>query len=252
MDKILFEKFKTQILVVTALLTLCLIMLLAILVNLHRTAALNRQVQELETQLKSYAGSLGLSPEEELLRQKRKRDDLALQFSRIQETLDQNRISGREKVSALDFKQKYFDAQEKILARAKKAGIVVPEDLGFSEYKVSVPKEDQVGMLTSELAVMEQVVGSLIESRVKAVQEIKFAHEENFKQENYAAGKTGEPVRINLALKFTGTYTQIKNFLVYLSREKNLYTVKDIDFDKKSGGDDSPVNAQVAFEFILI
>ncbi|MFH1459951.1 MAG: hypothetical protein ABIG64_06215 [Candidatus Omnitrophota bacterium] len=230
------KKFKTVFIVAGAIAVICICLVIASLCTLVLNTRLNKKVLSSENYLQKYEKVLTEFPYQAVDRQKLAKRKILQEYLALKREFRSSVIDEPVSQTPLYFKQKLFEVQDSLQIKAEEKKLILPELIGFLEYQVSLPQQNQTGLLLQELVMVNEIINELLCGDVFAVNEIKLTHEsivyapdKNLKEQN--SGITFEAIPV--FLKIETTFESLRKFLQVISEKDNSYMLKKLDIKSK-------------------
>ena len=125
----------------------------------------------------------------------------------------------------LEFKEELFDQQIKLIAGADKSGLKLPASLGFEYLRNTIPRREDIPMLTKQLAIIQRLVKLMVESKISSLTKTAFIQPVDKRVEG-----SGRPCfyrDFGLTLSIVGETENIVNFLHLLEIDNFIFVVND-------------------------
>ncbi len=237
MDVIIAKKFKLEIRLLTIIIILCLLLIGSIVFVSYNISKLQEEADRKEQEIKKYRKIIGTDVNAVIELKDSLKFSLARKYKKIESAFKKENLNEIISTEPLFFKQQLFDVQEDIRKRAKRNNVLLPEGLGFEEYKLKVPDALKSSVLMSELLVLEQICGILIDNRVHAINNIQFHHEQVLLKKNTENGESVFFKSLSINLSVEMDFAQMKKFIVDLSSSDKIYAIWQIDVKRKDNSD---------------
>ncbi len=232
MDAIVAKKFKSEIRIAIIVAVLSLALLFSMLFISQGISDLNKKASLAEAKIKKYRKAMGDNVDSLIKLKNSLRSNLEQDYSRLESSLSKSHLKDAVSATPLSFKKMLFDVHEKIADRAKRNRILLPEDMGFEEYRLKVPDVSLVPVLTSELFVLKEISSLLIENKVYAIRSIKLPHKiALFNKKTQSSGEVSFK-SLSIQLSFETGFNQLKRFLLDLADSDKNYVVWQIDIKR--------------------
>lgn len=231
MDAIVAKKMKTEIRIGLIIAVLSLLLLLAILFILRINTDLSKRTALAESQVKKYRKTIGEDVEVLIDAQKTLKYSLDQDYLGLKKSLSITNLNSYANKTPLSFKKLLFEVQERIVSQAKHKNVTLPQDLGFADYNLLLPKDSQVLVLMNELDIFEEVISLLIDSRVQVIKSIKLPHKftsKNIERKDSAVSFRSLEIKIAVETEFK----QMKDFLLDLAASERTYIIKQLNINK--------------------
>ncbi|MDD5745658.1 MAG: Amuc_1100 family pilus-like protein [Candidatus Omnitrophica bacterium] len=234
MDGMIVKKFKGPIIAVAVMTVIGAVVAVAILAGMGGNARLERRAEVLEETVKADARIYGADPETALDRQSAVLMELNGRYAELRNLFrpDDN-AAAQTPITPLSFKQRLFSVSDAMQKRAKPGSVIIPELLGFSDYAFNVPEPELVPVLTRELAVVEEVVGMLLDSKVDAINSLTLKHKPMNLTRPVSDSETISFPATSLNVVFETDYPRMQKFLSGLNRSRNMYIIRQLELKRK-------------------
>ncbi len=229
------KKFKSEIRIATIISILCLTLVSSMFFISRGASDLAEKTSLREKEIKKYKKTIGEDVDALLKLKESLRLDLQQKYNQLKGSLSKSDLKAAVSATPLSFKKRLFEVREKIAERAKQNKILLPQELGFEEYRLKLPDASLVPVLLSELSILEEISSILINDRVFAVRSIKLPHEvELLNKKTHSLGKV--PFKsLSIQLSVETDFDRLKRFLLDLAGSENNYVVWKIDVKKIDG-----------------
>ena len=232
MDATVAKKFKSEIRFAMVIAVLSLALLFSMFFILRAISDLNKKASLREAQIKKYRKTIGEDVDALIKLKDSLRSDLEQNYSKLENSLSKSHLNHAVSAAPLSFKKMLFDIHEQIADRAKRDKILLPQDLGFEEYRLNVPDVSIIPVLTSELFVLEEISSLLIKNKVYAVRSIKLPHKVVLLNKKTQDTEEVSFKFLSMQLSVETDFKQLKRFLLDLAGSDKTYVVWQIDIKR--------------------
>jgi len=233
MDEAMVKKFRLPIITAGVMAVIGFVIVIAILTVLRDNGRLQRQAAELETAIKADTRAYGADPEAALVRQSVILNELSGRYADLKNKFMPGNSVSEEPLSPLSFKQRLFTVCDALQKRAQQAAVPVPESLGFSDYALNVPEPALIPVLSRELAMVEEVVTLLLESKADAIDSLTLKHKATIMTRPVSDTEKISLPATELNVVFEADYPRIQKFLMGLNRSPNIYIIRHLELKRK-------------------
>ena len=232
MNAIVAKKFKSEIRIAIIVAVLSLGLLFSMFFISRGILDLNQKASLAEAEIKKYRKTIGEDVDSLIKLKKSLISNLEQDCSNLESSLSKSHLKNAVSATPLSFKKMLFDVHEQIADRAKRNKILLPQDLGFEEYRLKVPDVSLVPVLTSELFVLEEISSLLFENKIYAIRSIKLPHKaEVFNKKTQSSGEVSFK-SLSIQLSFETDFKQLKRFLLALVDSDKTYVVWKINIKR--------------------
>ncbi|MCG2712443.1 MAG: Amuc_1100 family pilus-like protein [Candidatus Omnitrophica bacterium] len=232
MDAIVAKKFKLEIRIAIMTVVLFLTFLFLMSFISRRSADLNEKAALREAEIKKYRKTMGDDVDALIRLKDSLRSNLEQNYSRLESSLSKAHLKNAVSATPLSFKKMLFDALERIDDKAKRDNILLPQDMGFEEYRFKVPDVSLAPVLTSELFILEDIISLLIENKVFALRSVKLPHKVVLLNKKTQSGEEVSLKSLSMQLSIEADFNQLKGFLLDLAGSDKTYVLWKIDIKR--------------------
>ncbi|MFH1093180.1 MAG: Amuc_1100 family pilus-like protein [Candidatus Omnitrophota bacterium] len=232
MDAMLVKKLKSEIEIVLIITVISLVLLVSLVFLSRRIADFNEKTALLEAQIKKYRRTIGDDVDGLIKLKETLKADLEQNYIKLERSLSRAYLKDTVSATPLSFKKMLFEVHEEIIDRAKRNNVMLPQELGFEEYRLKVPDVSLVPVLTSELFVLEEISRFLIENKIYAIRNIKLPHKVSLLNNKTQSAADVSFKSFSMQLSVETDFTQLKRFLLDLAGSDKTYVVWKIDIKR--------------------
>lgn len=232
MDAIVAKKLKPEIKIIIVIAVLSLTLLLSTVFVLGRISDLNEKAAMREDEIKKYRKTIGEDIAGLIKLQDSVKSDLEENYSKLESSFKESHLKDAVSATPLSFKKMLFDVYERITEKAKRNAILMPQDLGFEEYRLKLPDASLVPVLTNELVFLEDIISLLIENKVAALISIKLPHKAELLNRKTQSANVVDFKSLSMQLSLETDFKGLKSFLLDLAKSDKTYVVRQIDIKR--------------------
>ena len=232
MDNIVAKRLKSEIKIVIVIAIVSSALLLSAIFISGRVSDLNEKAAMREQDTRKYRKLIGEDVEALIKVQDSVGSDLKQYYRNLESSFNKSHLKDTVLATSLSFKQMLFDVYERITEKAKRNAVLIPQDLGFEEYRLKVPDVSLVPVLTGELVFLEDITSLLIENKVSALISVKLPHKVTLLNKKTQSVNDVPFKSLSLQLSVETDFKQLKNFLLDLAVSDKTYVIRQFDIKK--------------------